>query len=171
MAELIEKSRQAAKSRAKLLNTFAEPALAADAETFLAQWNEADGRLMARASVQGKIFKELGLMARHGVKLERRQVPSLLQAIIDYQAEQRAIKAMLPEVGPMLGTFWKDVYTDYTAVESMCERARAADGALRTVLGSREGAGALYRKVHETQSIPLAAEFCRAWEGVCRRAR
>src|SRR5699024_2494582 len=109
VAELIEKSRQAAKSRAKLLNTFAEPALAADAETFLAQWNEADGRLMARASVQGKIFKELGLMARHGVKLERRQVPSLLQAIIDYQAEQRAIKAMLPEVGPMLGTFWKDV--------------------------------------------------------------
>ncbi len=164
VAELIEKSRQAAKSRAKLLNTFAEPALAADAETFLAQWNEADGRLMARASVQGKIFKELGLMARHGVKLERRQVPSLLQAIIDYQAEQRAIKAMLPEVGPMLGTFWKDVYTDYTAVESMCERARAADGALRAVLGSREAVGALYRKVHETQSIPLAAEFCRAWK-------
>lgn len=161
--ELVSRGKKVSDTRARLLCTFAEPALALDAATMLSQWTEAEQRLMTRTTVQGRIVKELNSMLRHGVKLDKKQVPGLLNSIIAYQKDQAVIQQILPELGGLLSSFWKDVYTDWIKVESYCRLAQSIDDQLTAALGSREACAALYARCAQSGDVRLAKMYENAW--------
>ncbi len=161
--ELVTRGKRVSETRARLLCTFAEPALAADAEALAAQWTEAEKSLVTRATAQGKLFKEITAMLRHGVRVERKQVPGLLAAISAYQKELLGLQRLLPELSGLLGTFWKDVYTDWIKVEGYCRIAQSVNDALTQALGSPEACAALYRRAAESGDLSAAKQYDSAW--------
>lgn len=161
--ELVSRGKRVSETRTRLLCTFAEPALAADVEAIAAQWAEAEKSLVTRATAQGKLFKEITAMLRHGVRVERKQVPGLLAAISAYQKELFGLQRLLPELSGLLGSFWKDVYTDWIKVEGYCRVAQSVNDALTQALGSQEACAALYRRAAESGDLSAAKQYDAAW--------
>ncbi|MGI6192461.1 MAG: DUF3320 domain-containing protein, partial [Christensenellales bacterium] len=162
--ELIGKGKRVSETRTRLLCTFAEPALAADVEAMAAQWAEAEKSLVTRATVQGKLFKEIAAMLRHGVRVDKKQVPGLLSAIAAYQKDLAALQKLLPELSGLLNSFWKDVYTDWIKVEGYCRTAQSVNEALLSALGSQEACAALYHRAAESGDLSAAKRFDAAWK-------
>lgn len=162
--ELVARGKRVAETRARLMCTFAEPALAADAEALAAQWAEAEKSLVSRATVQGKLFKEITAMLRHGVKVDKKQVPGLLASISAYQKELSGMQKLLPELSGLLSSFWKDVYTDWFKVEGYCRTAQNVHEALLKALGSPEACTALYHRAAASGDLSAAKEFDAAWK-------
>jgi hypothetical protein len=137
--------------------------LSADAETMASPCRSGiEHRL--RTTVQGKLLKEIVSMLRHGARIERKQVPGLLSAISAYQKDQAAVQLLLPELGGLLSSFWKDVYTDWIKVEGYCRLAQSINDELTAALGSGEACAALYRRVAESGDLGAAKSYRRAWE-------
>jgi len=162
--ELIAKGKRVSETRTRLLCTFAEPALAADAEGLAAQWAEAEKSLVSRATVQGRLFKEIAAMVRHGVRLDKKQIPGLLAAISAYQKDVAALQKLLPELSGLLSSFWKDVYTDWIKVEGYCRTAQSVHDALMKALGSPQACTALYHRAAASGDLSAAKRFDAAWK-------
>jgi hypothetical protein len=162
--ELISKGKRVSETRTRLLCTFAEPALAADVDALAAQWAEAEKSLVTRATVQSRLFKEIAAMLRHGVRVERKQVPGLLAAISAYQKELSALQRLLPELSGLLNSFWRDVYTDWIKVEGYYRTAQSVNDALLKALGSQQACAALYRRAAESGDLSAAKQFESAWK-------
>jgi|GEM_PF-1927131 len=158
--ELLKHGRRAADQRARLLCTVAEPALAIDAQKLLSRWQKSEKQwVVARSNEQNRILRELLPMMRNGLRLEKRQVTGLLQSILSYQKEQALVQQLQPALGGLLGSFWRDIYTDWIGVEAHCRRAVSADERIVSVLGSRVSCAALYgRCIGLDAGLPKAFE-------------
>ena len=171
--ELLQHGRRAADLRARLLCSVAEPALAIDAQKLLDRWQNSEKQwVVARQNEQNRILRELLPMMRNGLRLDKKQVAALLRSILAYQTEQALVQQLQTPFGGLLGSFWRDVYTEWIAVEGKCRIAAEIDRTVMEVLRSRPAAAALYgRCVGLSRELPEAfetpyQEFSRQWNAL-----
>ncbi len=94
-----------------------------DVQMTLAEWNRLELKwVLPKWSGQNRIYKLMRSMLASGQEISKKQVPSMLNQVIQWHEEDQKLKVAIEKISHMLGSrLWNDQSQEWEAIDAACD--------------------------------------------------